>query len=132
MAESSAKRLSKDLATVTAVSLVSCTDVRSAEAVGGASQAHERIGDFKLDMAGAALLAVCGRPVRTRVACSPTGQLYEGAGHRLVRPGSRQESGGVGSTNETQGNTKNTSPEPQDLECTQSPTKSNGQPIKCN
>jgi hypothetical protein len=33
--------------------------------------------------------------------------------------------------NETQGNTTNTSPEPQDLECTQDPATSNGKPIVC-
>ena len=44
-------------------------------------------------------------------------------------PGNNQ--GGVGSSNETQGNTTNTSPEPQDLSCTQSPSGSQGKPIKC-
>jgi hypothetical protein len=48
-------------------------------------------------------------------------------------PGRNQ--GGVGSTetNETQGNTKNVSPEPQDLEdeCTVSPPKSQGAPDSC-
>jgi hypothetical protein len=45
-------------------------------------------------------------------------------------PGKNQ--GGVGSTNETQGNTKNTSPEPQDLECTTNPAKSQGAPNTCS
>jgi hypothetical protein len=44
-------------------------------------------------------------------------------------PGNNQA--GVGSTNETQGNTTNTSPEPQDLTCEQSPATSNGKPITC-
>lgn len=48
-------------------------------------------------------------------------------------PGKNQ--GGVGSTStdETQGNTKNTSPEPQDLEseCTWSPPSSQGAPNSC-
>ena len=48
-------------------------------------------------------------------------------------PGNNQ--GGVGSTSttETQGNTKNTSPTPQDLEsdCSWSPPKSQGAPNSC-
>ena len=44
-------------------------------------------------------------------------------------PGNNQA--GVGNANETQGNTTNTSPAPQDLTCEQSPAKSNGQPITC-
>jgi hypothetical protein len=44
-------------------------------------------------------------------------------------PGRNQ--GGVGSTNETQGNTTNTSPEPQDLECTVRPPTSQGAPDSC-
>ena len=48
-------------------------------------------------------------------------------------PGKNQ--GGVGSTStdETQGNTKNTSPEPQDLSsgCTSNPPKSQGAPNSC-
>ena len=44
-------------------------------------------------------------------------------------PGNNQA--GVGSTNETQGNTTNTSPEPQDLECTVNPSKSQGAPNAC-
>jgi hypothetical protein len=48
-------------------------------------------------------------------------------------PGNNQ--GGVGSTStdETQGNTTNTSPEPQDLssDCSSSPPSSHGKPIVC-
>jgi hypothetical protein len=44
-------------------------------------------------------------------------------------PGNNQA--GVGSTNETQGNTENTSPAPQDLECAVSPSKSQGAPNTC-
>ena len=44
-------------------------------------------------------------------------------------PGKNQA--GVGSNNETQGNTKNTSPEPQDLECTVNPPTSQGAPDSC-
>jgi hypothetical protein len=39
-------------------------------------------------------------------------------------PGKNQ--GGVGTSNETQGNTTNTSPEPQDLGCTKKPPKAQG------
>jgi hypothetical protein len=45
--------------------------------------------------------------------------------------GPGQNQAGVGSTDETQGNTTNTSPEPQDLTCEQSPATSNGKPITC-
>ena len=44
-------------------------------------------------------------------------------------PGNNQA--GVGNTDETQGNTTNTSPEPQDLTCEQAPATSNGKPIVC-
>jgi hypothetical protein len=45
-------------------------------------------------------------------------------------PGKNQ--GGVGSTDETQGNTKNKSPEEQqDLDCTTRPEKSQGAPDSC-
>ena len=44
-------------------------------------------------------------------------------------PGNNQA--GVGNENETQGNTTNVSPEPQDLTCEQSPATSNGKPIVC-
>jgi hypothetical protein len=44
-------------------------------------------------------------------------------------PGKNQA--GVGSTNETQGNTTNTSPEPQDLDCTVRPPTSQGEPDSC-
>ena len=46
-------------------------------------------------------------------------QCFEG-------PGKNQ--GGVGETTETQGNTENTSPEPQDLDTTCNPPKSQGAP----
>ena len=39
-------------------------------------------------------------------------------------PGKNQ--GGVGTTDETQGNTTNKNPEPQDLECTKNPPKAQG------
>ena len=39
-------------------------------------------------------------------------------------PGKNQ--GGVGTSNETKGNTKNTSPEPQDLGCDKNPPKAQG------
>ena len=39
-------------------------------------------------------------------------------------PGKNQ--GGVGTSNETQGNTTNTSPEPQDLGCEKNPPKAQG------
>jgi hypothetical protein len=42
-------------------------------------------------------------------------------------PGKNQ--GGVGTANETKGNTTNTNPEPQDLECTKNPPKAQGQAI---
>ena len=42
-------------------------------------------------------------------------------------PGKNQ--GGVGTSNETKSNTKNTNPEPQDLECTKNPPKAQGQAI---
>ena len=45
--------------------------------------------------------------------------------------GPGQNQAGVGSTDETQGNTTNTSPEPQDLTCEQAPATSNGKPIVC-
>ena len=44
-------------------------------------------------------------------------------------PGNNQA--GVGNTDETQGNTTNISPEPQDLDCEQTPATSNGKPITC-
>ena len=44
-------------------------------------------------------------------------------------PGNNQA--GVGSFDETQGNTTNKSPEPQELECTQRPPKAQGDPITC-
>jgi hypothetical protein len=42
-------------------------------------------------------------------------------------PGNNQA--GVGTSTETQGNTTNTSPEPQDLSTTQNPPKAQGSPI---
>ena len=48
-------------------------------------------------------------------------------------PGNNQAGVGSTSTNETQGNTKNTSPEPQDLssDCTVNPPNSQGAPNSC-
>jgi hypothetical protein len=49
-------------------------------------------------------------------------------------PGNNQAGVGNETTDETKGNTKNKSPEPQNLvgpECEQSPPKSQGQPIEC-
>jgi len=43
--------------------------------------------------------------------------------------GPGQNQAGVGTTTETQGNTTNTSPEPQDLSTTQNPPKAQGSPI---
>ena len=45
--------------------------------------------------------------------------------------GPGQNQAGVGNENETQGNTENVSPEPQDLTCEQAPATSNGKPIVC-
>ena len=45
--------------------------------------------------------------------------------------GPGQNQAGVGNENETQGNTTNVSPEPQDLTCEQDPATSNGKPIVC-
>jgi hypothetical protein len=45
--------------------------------------------------------------------------------------GPGQNQAGVGSESETQGNTTNVSPEPQDLGCEQTPATSNGKPIAC-
>lgn len=44
-------------------------------------------------------------------------------------PGNNQ--GGVGSYDETKGNTTNKNPKPQELECTQNPPKAKGSPITC-
>lgn len=44
-------------------------------------------------------------------------------------PGKNQ--GGVGSYDETQGNTTNKNPAPQDLDCTSNPPKSQGAPNSC-
>jgi hypothetical protein len=43
--------------------------------------------------------------------------------------GPGQNQAGVGTTTETQGNTTNVSPEPQDLDTTQNPPKAQGAPI---
>lgn len=45
--------------------------------------------------------------------------------------GPGQNQAGVGTTDETQGNTTNTSPAPQELECTVNPAKSQGAPNAC-
>ena len=74
----------------------------------------------------AVLLAVSGAPA----AAAP---LPEGCtkdqGTVTCAEGPGQNQAGVGTETETQGNTTNVSPEPQELETTQTPPKAQGSPI---
>jgi hypothetical protein len=74
-------------------------------------------------------LALAGSLAAPSLAAALPDNCTKVQGEVTCTEGPGQNQAGVGTTTETQGNTTNTSPEPQDLGTTQNPPKAQGAPI---
>lgn len=70
------------------------------------------------------VLTLVGAPAATAAPLPDNCTKTQGTVTCTEGPGKNQ--GGVGTSDETQGNTKNKNPEPQDLECEKNPPKAQG------
>jgi len=79
---------------------------------------------FSLLIASALFVVALSAPVALAAPLPENCERVQGTVTCTEGPGKNQ--GGVGTADETQGNTKNKSPEPQNLECTKNPPKAQG------